>query len=367
MDSLWIAAGVVLILAGIYDLFMTVLYYDSAGPLSLRLYRLVWGLIRRVAGRLPERHEAFTLSLGMPLMILASLVLWISLQVVGFAAIYFVGLHQGAFRFAEGLEASPVEALYVSGISISGLGYGDIAPITAPYQLAAVMQALTGYGFLTLAIAYVVNVYKVAEDMSTLASDIYHESQRTYDARPILEVHFHEGQPRDLSGRLNNFYSSLVAHHEGMRHYPVVYYFYSRRGYAALPYRFGLVGKVIAALRWGLPTGSSVTEEPWLHALVSAYVSISDEMLERFLEMESWAPADKPVDRESFAQALSTGRSRDPMVARFLELLDFLEELTEQKQPRDPEEVYRRYCEWLPFMSRVDGFLAVMVTHLTAR
>jgi hypothetical protein len=357
VDVIWIVAGFVMIAAGVLDLFMTVLYYDAAGPLSIRLYRMVWSLCRWVASKVPDRHTYFVLSLGVPLMVLGSLILWIALQVFGFAAIYYVGLHGGAFRFSEGLEASVVEALYLSGISLSGLGYGDLAPVTAPFQLVAALQALMGY----------VNVYKVIEDMGVLSSDIYHESERTYDSRHILELHFHRGEPRDLGGRLNNFYNGLISHHEGMRHYPVVYYFYSRRGYAALPYRFGLIGRVVAALRWGLPAGDPITEEPWLRALKSAYESITNEILERFLETEKWDPAAKPVDKATFVTDLSYGRSDEATVQRFLELLDFMEELTERKHPRDPDEVYRRYREWVPFVARIDEFVETIVRHLSPR
>jgi hypothetical protein len=365
VDAVLVVVGVILILAGVFDLFMTVLYYDAAGPLSLRMYRIVWAVCRRAASRVPARHTAFTLSLGVPLMVLASLVIWIALQVFGFALLYYVGLQHGSFRLSEGLEPNAIEALYLSGISLSGLGYGDLAPITAPFQVVAGIQALVGYGFLTIAIAYVVNVYKVIEDMGVLSSDIYHESERTYDARHILEIHFHMGEPRDLRGRLNNFYSSMISHHEGMRHYPVVYYFYSRRGYAALPYRFGLIGRVIAALRWGLPTDHPVTEEPWLRALKSAFESITDEMVERFMDVESLEPSDKPVDRETFEIALSKGKSSDMLVSRFLELLDFMEELTEDRKHRDPDEVYDRYRQWVPFISRVDHFLDAIINHLS--
>lgn len=52
----------------------------------------------------PHRLESFVLSLGVPVMILASIIFWIALQVVSFAAIYFVGLHRGSFAIAEGLE-----------------------------------------------------------------------------------------------------------------------------------------------------------------------------------------------------------------------------------------------------------------------
>jgi hypothetical protein len=53
------------------------------------------------------------------------------------------------------------------------------------------------------------------------------------------------------------------------------------------------------------------------------------------------------------------------LVSRFLELLDFMEELTENRQHRDPDEVYRRYSEWVPFISRVDHFLVAIIHHLS--
>lgn len=336
---------------------MTVLHYDESGPLSIRLYRLVWGIVGKIAGRVPKDQAFFVLSLGVPVMVLSSLLFWMIFQVLGFAAIYLAGLRMGSFSIAPELDVGVSEAIYFSAISLSGLGYGDISPITTVYQQVAGAQALLGYGVVTLAIAYVVNVYNVIREMGVLSSDLYHESERTYEARHILEVHFQDGEPRELVVRLRSFYHSMIAHHEGMRHYPLVFYFYSRRGYAALPYRFAVIGKVIAALKWGLPASYPVSREPWLLALRSAYESISNEIMEMFVSGKYSIPEERPVDRADFESDLSWGTSRDPMLRRYLELLDFMEELVERKFPRDPEELYAQYLEWLPFVLRVEMFL----------
>lgn len=356
--------GVLLVVAGIIDLFMTVLYYDEAGALSTRMYRFVWAFLRRVSARVPHRFTSFVLSLGVPVMVLASVLIWIALQVLGFAAIYLVGLRGDSFQIATGLDVGVFEALYLSGITLSGLGYGDIAPADSTFQVVASLQALIGYGFLTLAIAYVVNVYQVIREMGVLSSDIYHESQRTYEARYILSVHFHDGETRDLEGRLKTFYHSMIAHHEGMRHYPFVFYFYSRRGYAALPYRFGLIGKVIGALRWGLPAGHPVTQEPWVMALKSAFESISEEIMERFLPSGSLPAPPSAVDEDTFAADLARGTSRDSMVRRFLDLQEFMEGLVAKRISHDPEEAYGRYREWLDFIARTEVFLQACRQHL---
>ncbi|MEX2588133.1 MAG: potassium channel family protein [Actinomycetota bacterium] len=357
MDFVWVTIGSLLVLAGTVDLFMTVLYYDEAGPLSTRLYRSLWWSLRRIAAVAPHRIKYFVLSLGVPVMVLASVIFWIALQLLGFAAIYLVGLREGSFRIAEGLGAGPLEALYLSSITLAGLGYGDIAPTDGTFQMVTSLQALLGYGFLTLAIAYVVNVYQVIREMGVLSSDIYHESQRTYEARYILRVHFHNGTTRDLEGRLKTFYHSMIAHHEGMRHYPFVFYFYSRRGYAALPYRFGLISKVIAALHWGLPAGHPVTQEPWVMALQSAFDSIAYEIQERFLPAQKTPEPPKAVDSERFAIDLVRGTSQDSMVRRFLELQEFMEALVQKRISHDPDEAYARYKQWFEFMSGTELFL----------
>lgn len=356
----------ILIATGIIDLFMTVLYYDEAGPLLTRLCRIIWATLKSIAARVPQKHAGFVLSLGVPVMVLTSVLFWVALQMVGFAMLYYVGFQHGAFQVSEALGTDAYEAIYLSSITLSGLGYGDISPASSLFQMITSIQALLGYGFLTLAIAYVVNVYQVIREMGVLSSDIYHESQRTYEARHILELHFHKGQPRGLEGRLKSFYYSMITHHEGMRHYPFVYYFYSRRGYAALPYRFGLIAKVIAGLRWGLPSTHPVTSEPWVLALKSAYESITDEIRDRFLPP---ANSSKPsaVGAEQFASEMANGHSADPFVRPFLELQDFMESLVEDKINFDPDESYARYCEWMAFISRSDDFLQASYRNLGPR
>lgn len=364
---MWVAVGSLLVLAGTVDLFMTVLYYDEAGALSTRLYRVLWAGFRRLAAIVPHQFAYFVLSLGVPVMVLASVVFWTALQLVGFAAIYYVGMRGGSFGIAEGLAPSFSDALYLSGITLSGLGYGDISPTDTMFQMVTTVQALLGYGFLTLAIAYVVNVYQVIREMGVLSSDIYHESQRTYEARHILRVHFHHGTTRDLAGRLKTFYHSMITHNEGMRHYSFVFYFYSRRGYAALPYRFGLISKVLAALRWGLPGGHPVTQEPWVMALQSAFESISQEIQERFLPKGNLPPPPKAVDPERFAIDLARGTSQDAMLRRFLELQAFMEELVEERFSHDPDEAYARYQEWLEFIGETEVFLQACRIYLGPR
>ena len=69
----------------------------------------------------------------------------------------------------------------------------------------------------------------------------------------ILEPHFPDGEPRDLDPHIMSFHRGLVELYEGLRRYPIVYYYHSRRPYRSLPYTFRMIGGVTSALRWGYP------------------------------------------------------------------------------------------------------------------
>ena len=73
MDWLLLPAGVALILAGILDVFFTVLHYDGFGFLSSRLYSRLFDVTRFVTRPLPRGYRALGLSMAAPLMVPATI------------------------------------------------------------------------------------------------------------------------------------------------------------------------------------------------------------------------------------------------------------------------------------------------------
>jgi hypothetical protein len=148
----------------------------------------------------------------------------------------------------------------------------------------------------------------------------------------------------------------LVEIYEGMRRYPIVYYYHSRRAYRSLPYTFRMMGGMAGALRWGLPTGHLASQTPWLPTLITGLTTIMVHMDERFLS-ERLEDAPKPVSFESFEAALAG--QRDPpdwFSKRFVEMERWMRDLAHLEGAPDAKEAYERYSEWLPFAHHVRAF-----------
>lgn len=348
--------GVALLVLGAGDVFFTVLHYDNIGFLSSRLYGGLFRTIRGLTTPLPRRFRAFGLSLGAPLMIPATITLWIFLAMLGFALIYFAGMNRQTFAFASGLEPSFQSALYISGVCISTLGLGDLAPRSGIYQALVVSEALIGFGILTLAIAYVLGVYAVLQRLSELSAILHHQAQDTANPWSILVPHFPGGKPRALESHLIELHRALVSLHEGMRRYPIVYHFHSQRAYRSIPYAFRMIGGMAAALRWGLPTGHSAVQTPYLPTLLTGLDTITSYVDDRFLSHHLPA-VPEPVSFETFASAFEAGEEpEDAMLGHFLQMEAFMRALAKLENPPQTKEAYARYTQWLPFAHRNQSF-----------
>ncbi len=250
MDFLFLAVGALLVLAGVVDVFFTVLHPDGFGLLSSRLYGGLFKAVRLLTRPLPRRLQSLGLSMAAPLMVPFVITVWIVLVLVGYALVYYAGMNTQSFNFSNpGLEPSFGEALYVSGTAISTLGFGDVTPATGVYQVLAVSEALIGFGILTLAISYVVGVYGVLQQLGVTAAGLLHQASDTAEPLSILAPYFPDGEPRDIQPQVVAHHSSLVGLYEGLRRYPIVYYYYSRRAYRSLPYTFRMMGGAAGALR----------------------------------------------------------------------------------------------------------------------
>lgn len=357
MEWAFAVIGILLILAGIADVFFTVLHYDGFGFLSRYLYDGLFNTVRFATRPLPRRYRALGLSTAAPLMVPVTITFWILLISTGYALVYYAGMSPETFYFSsEGLEPSLLEAFYASGTIISTLGFGDVTPLSGGYQLAAVSEALIGFGLLTLAISYVVGIYGVLQQIGVLSAGLYHQAQDTSDPLTILAPHFPDGHPRGLETHLMQLHRGLVEIYEGIRRYPIVYYYHSRRAYRSLPYTFRMVGGMAGALRWGLPEDHPGSQTPWLPTLITGLETITDYLDERFLSPRL-EDAPEPVPYETFEAAFERDKEpADPWLERFLQIDSYMRELVRLEDPPDPEEAYERYRQWLPFAFRNRAF-----------
>jgi hypothetical protein len=357
MELPYAVVGAALIFVGIADIFFTVLHPDGFGFLSSRLYSGLFGSVRLLTRPMLRRLRALGLSMAAPLMVPAAITVWIVLVLVGYAFVYYAGMSLQTFNFSNpGLEPSVGEALYVSGTAISTLGFGDVTPASGIYQALAVSEALIGFGILTLAISYVVGVYGVLQQLGVLAAGLLHQASDTAEPLSILRPHFPGGEPRDIEPHVVSLHRSVVELYEGLRRYPIVYYYHSRRAYRSLPYTFRMIGGVAGALRWGLPKDHATRQAPSLPTLITGLGMMISYIDERFLS-EPLEKAPAPVPFETFETALTRGKEpSDRWLARFLEMQLYMQNLAGLVEPPSREESYERYKEWLPFAHRSRAF-----------
>ena len=294
-------------------------------------------------------------------MLVAVLVFWVLALVLGFALVYYDALER-AFALPPELEAGFDEALYVSFTTLSTLGYGDVRPIQAPYTVLASVQALLGFGLLTLTISYLLGVYRVLQQLGSLATRLYHGAHGSTIPERLVAGRVTEADRSSLRPHVAELHHELVELYEGMRRYPIAGYFASRQAYRTWPYAFAMVSGAAAALAWGLPAGHPARREPDVEGLLYAVTDISERLRETLPgDVSGVRPA--AVRPSHFSDALATGATSDPFVRRFLSMDARMRELGATPAP-DPEEAYERYCGWLGYAARRERFLEAAATQL---
>ena len=165
------AAGAALVLLVLRDVFDRLWHPSARGGLSQWLMAGVWRLtapVRRRSGRRPRTIE-LTGSAAM-FSVVGS---WVVLVVAGWTLVYLPHMPEG-FTFGSGAQPIPgnglPDALYLSLVTLSTLGFGDVVPDAGWLRVAVPLEALAGFALLTAAVTWVLQVYPVLSRRRVLAA-----------------------------------------------------------------------------------------------------------------------------------------------------------------------------------------------------
>ncbi|SEO84582.1 potassium channel family protein [Trujillonella endophytica] len=166
------AAGAALVLLVLRDVFDRLWHPSARGGLSQWLLAGVWGLtapVRRRPGRSPRGIE-LTGSAAMAAVVGS----WVVLVVVGWTLVYLPRMPEG-FLFGGGEQgAAPggalLDALYLSLVTLSTLGFGDVVPDAGWLRVVVPLEALAGFALLTAGVTWVLQIYPVLSRRRVLAA-----------------------------------------------------------------------------------------------------------------------------------------------------------------------------------------------------
>ena len=219
MDVVWTLLGIGLVAIALRDIFETLFHPSGRGVLGRSIARGVWSLGRRLA----VGAESARLLAG-PLGYVAVLAAWAAMLVVGWALIFFPHLPEG-FTYDAGLTPADhdsfADAVYLSLVNLTSLGYGDIVPAAAGLRILGPVETLFGLGLLTASISWLISIHSTLTRRDALA----HEIHLLRESETRLGEKLADADAELLERVLTSFADQLIVARRDLIHFPITYYF----------------------------------------------------------------------------------------------------------------------------------------------
>ena len=245
------AAGAILMLLVLADVFLTVLYARAGfGIISQQLARLTWSFFRSLPA---TGHRAAVLSFCGPAILVLLVLIWSLLLAFGAALIVHPELGSG-IRNSSGETAKDfMTALFIGGSSLSIVGSSNYAPESAAMKMLFLFNAIVGMSVMSLTLTYLMQVYSALRERNTFALTLHAASGETGDAAHLLARLFPDEQFSAGYNNLSEFAAEMARMKEAHHFYPVLFYFRFGQSYYAVSRTTLLVLDAVALIRTALP------------------------------------------------------------------------------------------------------------------
>ena len=206
--TLWTILGAGLVLLMLVDVFRTLLYPHGSGPVGRAIMRGFWLVSRKLRGR-----GSF---IAAPLAMAAVIGAWAALAAVGWALLYLPHLPAGFIHGAGVPQRGDFgEALYISLVTLSTVGFGDIVPADPVLRLVVALQAVTGFGLLTATVTWILQMYPALNRRRALAHELNLFREAAGPAGVLsLDPRHAAGLLESMAGNVSLVSIDLLAFHE---------------------------------------------------------------------------------------------------------------------------------------------------------
>lgn len=311
--------GIVLILLVAIDLARTALSPSARGPLNHAIYRTTW----RIAASVPRPARRRALPVAGPASIILTIVAWLVLLWVGFACLYLPLIAEvdgpgGAALGSAGMRS----ALYLSGTTLTTLGFGDLVPAGWVPRFLSIAEAASGLGVFTAAISYLPSIYTAVTDLRASARMVGDLGAEQASVAAVMVVH-------GGHGAIESVRSEVVATREHLARFPVLHYFQPPADESRLALVGGAVAVCVTA-RWCIDPVRFAHVEPWAVALERGLRQLLLDTVPhvRRVAIDEAALPAKVVAARAAVDAAGPGDARrGPVPAEALTLLVLAEEV----------------------------------------
>lgn len=218
MDLVWTLLGIVVIALTLRDIFDVLFHPLGRGMIARQVVRLVATAARAAGG-----VRAIGLLAG-PLSYVAVVATWALLLALGWALVFLPQMPEG-FSFdpslVPGEHSGFLDALYVSLVNLTSLGYGDISPASPVLRVLGPVETLFGLGLLTASISWLISIYNAIARRDSFA----HEVHLTKEAEEQLGAKLADADPELLERMLTSFTEQLIVTRRDLIHFPITHYF----------------------------------------------------------------------------------------------------------------------------------------------
>ena len=244
--------GLSILLLVVYDVYASILHARGrSGPIGETLNRTVWRAARFIAFRFARMRRHRLLNVVGPTLLPLLIILFIAFLVLGFAFIYYPRMPAN-FTVQPGVGAadSPwMSSLYFSGVTLTTVGYGDIAPRTMGMRLTALFESASGFALISLAITYLITVYRALERKRAVALSFYHQAEEGANVAAFIAHHFVGGRFYGLTTTMRMATRDIQGLLESHVEHPVIHYFHPLEVYKSLPRMLFLSLETCAVIR----------------------------------------------------------------------------------------------------------------------
>jgi hypothetical protein len=208
-------AGALLVATALRDIFDSLFHPEGKGALSRVLIRASWRVMRGLGRRSPRLFE-----LAGPIALITVIGTWALLLLLGWTLVFLPHM-PGSFHFTSAQTSDFVDAAYVSLVTLTTLGLGDVVPDVAWLRLLAPLEALLGFGLLTASISWLLGIWPVIARRRALAYEVNVLRKAEADAGvSLLDA------GADTAERIcAELTSRLVAVERDFGMFPITYYF----------------------------------------------------------------------------------------------------------------------------------------------